>query len=53
MQPVVQEMIFSAMAEGGPSPNTAAEPLKRLVMEVFNRDLDHFRSVSCYGDPTN
>lgn len=40
---LLQELIFSALAEGGPSPNTSAEPLKRLVVEVFSRDLDHFR----------
>lgn len=40
---VLLEMMFSALAEDGPSQATSADALKRLLLEVFTGDVERFR----------
>lgn len=40
---VLLECLLSALAEGGPSPLTAADSVQRLLGEVFQWDMQQFR----------
>ena len=41
-----RQVIFSALAAGGPSQATSAEALQRLLFDVFQRDVREFRCAS-------
>jgi uncharacterized protein (DUF2267 family) len=41
----ITQVIFSALADGGPSPATTADSLQRLLFDVFQRDVREFRRV--------
>ena len=41
--PLRRQVIFSALAAGGPSQATSAEALQRLLFDVFQRDVREFR----------
>ena len=42
------QVIFSALADGGPSSATTADSLQRLLQDVFQRDVREFRrDYSC------
>ena len=43
----IPQVIFSALADGGPSPATTADSLQRLLFDVFQRDVREFRRVQC------
>ena len=40
---LLRQVIFSALATGGPSQATTAESLQRLLFDVFQRDIREFR----------
>ena len=47
-----RQVIFSALAEGGPSAATMSESLQRLLFDVFQQDVREFRRVSYHLHPS-